>query len=159
VPVRVDAPAAPTEVHVQLLQEKFPNGGVRVTFPAQPADHIYQVEASAQVQDTNGAFNTVQHRFWSHTLAGDAEQLADNTVPAAAELGSVSAEDLMSASQVDISGSPLDEVELPDDILAKVRAARMVRFGAIDAAGGERISIDELSRLIGGASTFEPSPE
>jgi len=156
VPVRVGAAAAPTEVHVQLLHEQFPNGGAKVTFPAQPADQIYEVEAAAQVRDTTGAFNTVQHRFWSHIVAGDAEQLADNMVPAVAELASVSAEELMAALQSDISGSPRDEVEVPDDIVTMVSVARMVRLGAMDTAGDGRITIDELRGLIGSASLFEP---
>jgi hypothetical protein len=119
VPVRVGMPAAPTEVQVQLLQGRVPNGSIQVTFPAQPASNIYELEAIAKITDTNGVIGRVRHHLWSHVLAGEAESLVKGLLPAVAELAGVSANDLVTASTID-NPSP------PDDTDSTSRVARMV---------------------------------
>ncbi|MGH9960486.1 MAG: calcium-binding protein [Pyrinomonadaceae bacterium] len=154
VPVFVNALPEVMAVQVQLLDNKR---GIEVTFPAKPANNIYELEATAQITDTYGITNIVRHRFWSHALTGDAEQLEENVLPTVAELASESPDEIMSASTSDVSGSPLDEVDVPDDMIAKFMDARMVRFGIMDGAEDEQITIDELRHYIRGARMFEPN--
>ncbi len=153
VPVSVGTPAAGTEVGVALLAGRVlnvPNGSFEVTFPAQPPTDIYELEATAEVTDTNGFSNTVRHRLWSHVLSGKAEQLREGLLPVAAELAEVPVQDFLDAAEAEV------EESLPDDEVSQARIAEMVSIGTLDVATDEHVSVDELRRLIRGARTFEP---
>jgi hypothetical protein len=132
---------------IPIEHARIPYGRLRITFPERPADAIYELEATARLADPYGMTATLQHHLWSHVLSGESSSLAENLLPTVAELAGVPADVLVAASTLDLD-SPPDEADVTSMM------ARMIRLAATAAASDKHISVDELRRLIRGASRF-----
>ena len=132
----------PVEVHVHTqlpgITKRNPNGQIKVNFPEQSANTIYELIATAKMTDTYGMIGETQHRVWSHALSGETEaRLAEAVLPAAAGLAGVSSNDLMAASQLE---KPRREGFVDD---SRSRRARLVRLFAMRAAEDKHINVAE----------------
>jgi len=126
VSVRIGQPAAETEVLVEFLSGKVTNGSIKVAFPEQSENAIYELVATVAFTDTLGITGEVQHRVWSHFLSGTQNELVEKILPAIPRLIGVSNSDLVAASKFEHSP---DERRIAKD--AQLRHARMVRLLAM----------------------------
>ncbi len=154
VPVRRGANATPTDVRVDSNQGGSLQSTLDVTFPQQPANAVFELIATAKMRDPFGVGGTVQQRISSHVITqADARELARTMVQTAATLAGASPDDLDSASDL---GAPVidHEDDNPRVVDLQTSRAQMVRLLALDASQDQRITVDELRRLVQGAKQF-----
>ncbi len=151
VPVKVGRTTAPTEILVEMLPGKVPNGLIKITFPEKPVDSIYEVIVTANVTDTLGIKSEAQHRVWNYVLSSQADNKSvEEILTSAANLAGVSSTELVAASKLDgLSGN---DQTMKD---TKFRQARTLRLFTISASEDKRITLDELRSLVNGAKLFE----
>jgi hypothetical protein len=143
VPVKLGQNVRATEVRVELLPGPVSNGEIRVTFPTQPPNAIYELTATARMTDSLGTAGELRHRVWSHALAGGSvAALAESLLRTVAALASIPADELVAASR-------RENLEEP-----RTRRARAIRMFALHAAGDGRVTLGELRSLIRGAKLF-----
>jgi hypothetical protein len=154
VPVQRGEKASAADVRVDIKQGESLNAEIDVTFPEQPANAIYELVATAKIRDSFDIEGTVTHRVSSHVITHpDARELASSAVRTAASLAEDSPDDLEAES--DLGGPNIDHQDdnprVPD---LRTSRATMVRLLAIDASRDQRITVDELRRLVRGAQLF-----
>jgi hypothetical protein len=146
--------ATPTDVRVDVSQSESLNAVLDVTFPAQPANAVFELVATAKMRDPFGVVGTVQQRVSSHVIThADARELAQSMVQTAASLAGASPDELDTAS---VLGGPVIDHQDDNPRVADPRTnrAQMVRLLALDASQDQRITVDELRRLVRGAKRF-----
>ncbi|MCI0426808.1 MAG: hypothetical protein L0Z46_02170 [Nitrospiraceae bacterium] len=143
VPVKVDQTAEETEIRVELLSGKVPKGRIKIWFPEQPANHIYELTATERMTDAFGGTGDIQHRLWSHVFTNEtADGLVEVALSVVAAEAGMPANELKEASSLEVQ---------PDDRRprdARFRQARMVRLLARRTAQDMHINVGELRSLI-----------
>lgn len=149
--VRVGSPARANEVRVELLPGfSFEGRAIRVTFPSQPSDAIYELTATATMSDTNGATGVIQQRVWSHFLPASPEalRLEESTLLGLATLAGIQTDNLQTALRLDDAPSAEARREV------RTRRARMLRLLLRHTSEDSRITVEELRSLINVAKLF-----
>jgi hypothetical protein len=154
VPVQRGDKATPTDVRVDIVQGESLIGAVDVSFPAEPANAVYELIATAKMRDSFGLVGTVQQRISSHVIThSDPRQLAPSMVHTAASLAGVPPDELDAASQ--LGGPVIDhQDDSPKVVDPRTSRARTVRLLALDVSQDQQITLDELRRLVQGAKRF-----
>jgi hypothetical protein len=141
---------SPTELQVAFTQAQFPNDIIKLTFPQEPSEAIYQFTAIAKTMDPYGNWGEIRHHLWSHMVYGNSDStFIDALLTATASITGVSVDNLLTASR-------LDNTEDENRIVPqqKLINARMLRLLAMKAAQDSRITIAEFSTLVRGANLF-----
>jgi hypothetical protein len=151
VPVNTAGNAASTEVQVQILRDESLTEGLKITFPEEPENALFELIVTARMKDTLGNTSEVQHTLWSHALVDrDENKLVGYIIPTVAVLAGVSPDDLLAAGRLDLQAD--ESGRTPPD--SKYTVAQMLRLIAMQAAEDGRISVSELASLIRGARLF-----
>lgn len=143
--------AASNEVQVQMLQDESLTESLKIAFPEEPENTLFELIVTVRMKDTLGNTGEVQHILWSHALVEeDSYTLVESLIPTVAVLAGISPDELLAAGSLVLSADegglmPLD---------SKHRIAGMLRMSAIQAAEDQRISVSELAGLIRGARLF-----
>jgi hypothetical protein len=141
VPVVVGGLRQPASVHVQILPATTLGEKVRIAFPSQPQEHVYQVVATAKSRDVFGAAGQTQHVVSNRIVAGkDQEMLAQALLtPLAPKAG-------LSAAEVKAISRTADTVDSAD---ARLRRARMLPLRGMKAAEDGHVDVSDLKALLG----------
>jgi hypothetical protein len=151
VPVNTAGNAASTEVQVQILRDESLAEGLKIAFPKEPENALFELIVTAKMKDTFGNTSQVQHTLWSHALSDqDKNELVETIIPTVAALAGVSPDDLLAAEHLDLQAE--ESRRTPPD--SKYTIATMLHLIAIQAAEDRRISVSELVSLIRGARLF-----
>ena len=143
--------AASNEVQVQILQDESITESLKITFPEEPENALFEMIVSAVIVDTLGNKAEVQHTLWSHELSGEDEnQLVEYLIPTVAVLAGVSPDDLLADGRLDVQADESSRTT-PD---SSGMTARMLRLIAGQAAVDGRITVVELSSLVKGARLY-----
>jgi hypothetical protein len=151
VPVKVGGAAAPTEAQVIFVETAVDKVKLKVRFPEQPNNGVYELIATGTMKDTLGRSGQIQRQFSSHALTADTpEMLVDGAIRAAATLARVSPTDALSSSILNVQ--PHNE-QIADG--ARQRRARTLRLITMHAAEDGQITTRELSRLVDAARRLQ----
>ena len=151
IPVKVGGAAAPTEAQVTFLKTSGGKTKLKLRFPKQPDNGVYELVATGTMKDTLGRSGQIQRKFSSHALtAKSTELLVDGAIDAATALAKVSHKDALSPSILTVA--PHDE-PIPGN--ARQRRARTLRLMTMHAAEDGQITTQELSRLVDAARRLQ----
>jgi hypothetical protein len=158
VPVSLRKTAAPRAVQVELLPGKaggldVPNATLKVTFPQQATDTIYELRATVVIRDTLGSSTRRKLTVWSHILPIATENDVDELLRTVAGMAEVSERLLLFSSQLPVQPDP-ESVTTLDVEDPRLRRARMLRVAVVNSAIDGRISLGELKLLLENAKLF-----
>jgi len=144
VPVIVNDAAGATQVRVDVSTGDVAEEGIRVTFPAAPASHLYRLVARAKTTDVFGHTGDLEEEVWSHVLtAENPSKLADALVIAAGEMAGADSERLGAISRLDLSRKVSGDETEPQE-----QRARLLRLAAERAAEDNVATVGELEQLV-----------
>jgi hypothetical protein len=151
VPVVVGAAARPEEVRVEIPAGLLPGERIAVTFPTQPAGHLFEVVATAKSRDVFGARGEAQHRLWSFVLAGAVpESLVESLLPTLSSQAGRAASEWTAMAAKPPGANPASAEE------SENRRARILRGRLLQAAADRQVTVEELAALLRFAERLRP---
>jgi hypothetical protein len=143
VSVVVGAGAGPRDVRVEIPTSPLPGEKVSVTFPNQPAGHLFEVVATAKSHDVFGASGDMQQRLWSYVLAGAVpESLVESLLPTLSSQAGRPAGEWTALAARPVGPDPSSAQE------TESRQARILRGRLLQAAADRQVTVEELDALL-----------
>lgn len=154
VPVVENRAAVGNQVRVDVSTGEAYEAGLRVTFPATPASHVYRLVARARTTDVFGHTGDLEEELWSHVLTADRPaKLADALVIAAGEMAGADPERLSTISRLDLSRRVTGSETQTEE-----RRGRLLRLAAERAAEDNLATVGELEQLVRVAALLRRQP-
>ena len=143
VPVVVGVAAGPSEVRVEIPTSPLPGETVSITFPSQPAGHLFEVVATAKSRDVFGARGDMQQRVWSYVLTGAVpESLVESLLPTLSSQAGRPAGEWAAMAARPLGPDPASAQETEN------RQARILRGRLLQAAADRQVTVEELDALL-----------